>query len=492
MDNACKGVYETTYAQEVLKFGFTEEFLIYRYKKVYSTKYLNLLNKLSEFNGIENIIEFHKIDQIYRTLIRDCTEAVMRFWNLLNSSNFQFDKLYQIGSNIATLYSKISSIYKKALNIYPKNILLLKMQGEFERLIINNDALFRQIDHQINLTRSELKELLKTINYSNPLEPNTVNSAIAFTISGNPKKMGKIIVVNQEVEKQLKYKSKELKGQNISCLMIDSIGEKHNMAIEKYINDLSQGMKIFKEIRLVIDANGYFHNANYVILISPNFLNELEFVVLMKLINYNNCIQELTIPNSSKSNTGIIVTSRDGNIQGVSEACLYRFGIPSSIFSKRSLEQVSINITEIFSDSIEILTSQEFDSKNQQVILSNRIIKNIINKEIVFPWEAEYLNSNLREINVLVQRKTKVISVMDVSFNIFWIYDMSMSHEEEKKEKEVNPWLFENEETKQKNENEEQLLEEIDSASVSQSVSSNSSSNAREGLIKRVQNFKQG
>ena len=275
-----------------------------------------------------NISQYYKYDSLSQNFIEEINNDVnlsLEFWNSflepLKEANkkVDFNKIFKLTDKIRITKKNIEEMWIKLLKIYDGVNDFFQIYMDYVEQI-NDDDLKRRDLEVLKRKNDNIGEHIN-INFYSILFNKETGIIIA---NGDKGSEGIIQLTNNEIENIFKYKSMDLKGMNISCLMPKIFSKDHSKYMERYFkigekkfidkstfksfgkdkNNFIIKIRLSIKIFPILNENVFFasliskENIDDIILIDDQFIIQGMSSKLMHILNINNkyLFQENEIP----------------------------------------------------------------------------------------------------------------------------------------------------------------------------------------------------
>jgi len=420
--NVFKAIYDLFYIEEKLKPSFQEGFLVYKAKKDVDDEIAIFSQKKAGDNvvDVESLIIFEEHYKKFRNYAEIGSNYANRFWELLKNKDLDVNGLYDIGSKVGELYTEMHKSYSVAIEIFPQNHKLVKELGYYEKHVMNNEGLANEFESEAKRIIQEQSE------HTNETENNEIQIIKSTSLhhtcicvaSGNPGSMGDLLAVNDEIQYSLGFKAKEIIGQNCAVLCPPYIGSKHNAMLENFIKNGTTNFLGNLKVVAACNNKGFLVTMDLVIKILPTIDRGLCFVsIFKKFDNYSLYFPNVHIPCYS-SDFAMIVTTLEGQLIGITETCMTRFGIPVSIFKGGITNDESVTIQTLIKELNQPDIVEELKADGRKIEIDTKPFMYSINRENLPHSEAKFLESNVGKYTVFCKVVTETYS-QNIKVQIF-------------------------------------------------------------------------
>ncbi|KAL4493019.1 hypothetical protein ABPG72_020798 [Tetrahymena utriculariae] len=304
--------------------SFDEEFIIYRFKKMYEE---NQQNDNDGDDGDDDIIQQIKFDSALQLCEEYMKRAIImhkEFWQELKEENPSLAKLNIIGSKISQTVFQVKEQMNTMIKIREDIPKILKIFGQFFIYVLNEKEsgieLIKKAKEQIVVGKEKEKDG-KEGNYNykdNPIPYLLVNNAHKYEV-------GQILDLNSLFSIHFGYQREELIGKQVEIIIPQLISQYHQQIMITYYENMQLGQIESNYInepqqRFGKNRNGYI------------------FPIQYKVIPLNDEMSRYVVEFQSsqvKKSTAVIFTDEEGTIKDITPFCIFLFGLDSSTIRKQ-------------------------------------------------------------------------------------------------------------------------------------------------------------
>ncbi|KAL4426723.1 hypothetical protein ABPG74_006095 [Tetrahymena malaccensis] len=303
--------------------SFDQEFIIYRFKKMYEENQKND-NDGDDDDDIIQQIQFDSALQLCEEYMKRAIVMHKEFWQELKEENPSLTKLNIIGSKISQTVFQVKEQMNTMLKIKEDIPKILKIFGQFFIYVLNEKEsgleLIKKAKEQIVVGKQKEKEGQEgNYNYKdNPIPYLLVNN-------GHKYEVGQIIDLNSLFSIHFGYQREELIGKQVETIIPQLISQYHQQIMITYYENIQLGQIESNYInepqqRFGKNRNGYI------------------FPIQYKVIPLNDEISRYVVEFQSsqvKKSTAVIFTDEEGTIKDITPFCIFLFGLDSSTIKKQ-------------------------------------------------------------------------------------------------------------------------------------------------------------
>ena len=428
-ENILSAISTLHYIKLFLKPSLQESFQNYSYIKKLEKKFIPEAAKRSELDS-EKILQFENLYQIILEKTNSIANLGIQFWQNISSSNFDPEAIQLIGNQMNEELGLVEKKFEKAVLLNPIHYNIVREYGIFLIKIVHNHNEGEILQRRGRKLLRELNSLDETA-YIDILNIAKNKNTCIVIASANPDSIGTILSCNSELYPNLGYQIKDVIGNNCSDLMPHFIGAFHNQFIEEYIYTKQSTLQYNKRIVMGQDINGFLIPLRIYILPLSSLESGLKFMAILRRLESGVRYFQDQVEIYNDNTFGVIATTPNKEIIGISEICFRLLGIPLSLVKYSSKHKKNVlPILEIFKESGEHSNSEEEELEGE--IHIERIIPDLYDPEVeeqvanegrevlidTRPLKLYSDNEALTQIEVdLLQRKAGIKKVFMISRN---------------------------------------------------------------------------
>ncbi len=321
-----------------------EQFTIYHCKKIIEQDMVDLDNLNNETKvDVNVIVEFQSRLIKFETALEESVDLYQEFWSEVSEISPEIHKLNSLGSKITSSVKIVALQYKKLEELNANQVKLLTMYGFYLKDIVNDDLQGDKIlEKSLQVAKNnKVEEQFLT---KEQVKYGENSDTCLITVSGNPKTMGKMIRINNEITRLLKFSKQELTGRNVSQILPRGLAEIHDKFMNNYLQT-SEEKTINKEmLTFPVNKAGYIVPCSLMVKVLPNLNAGIRFIGFLRELDEEREDEE-DINESGMQSRGfktnteeferyyIMYDGRTGTIYGITYGCKLTFGIPMSLIN---------------------------------------------------------------------------------------------------------------------------------------------------------------
>ena len=428
---------------------------------ILSQKYLNIIEKNyilklhdDEETAVDSLqlLEFEDLYLKIREGAIDCSLLKYQFWQYIAAKDFDANSISKIGTRLNEELIKMQHNFERAIDINYSHYNIFREYGMFLIKIGNKKM---EGEDLLEKGRKLLKELLNQNYDENRVDILNIMSnknTCIIIISGNPGTLGNVLSCNNEIFPNLGYQALDLINKNCSILMPKILAKNHNDFIQEFINTNTSTVVNRKKIVMAADVRGFIVPMRKYVKALDTFQDGIKFMAILRRLESGNRYFSDNLDEFLDENFGIIVTTLEDEIIGISEMCYKKLGIPPSFFvASEANKTMKINMLEIeekeksensdifLSESIKIQTIipdlydldiEEEVSEEKGIILTldTKTLKVYSGNENLTPEEMEGLNTRTSAFSI--RMKSRIYSHLrrTISMKVYYFYLMPTKH----------------------------------------------------------------
>lgn len=268
-------------------------------------------------NSVRSRLNTKEIDRFIRLFnkfmekLETCMANNITFWTILAGENIDTSQLNAVGNSIFDLMNQIHDLYVKITACDPNNVNFLYKYGVFLRYVIFDEIFASKIFARIKMLKEKIG-LRKSNGYGGFV--GKINSLVVVKVSGERRRLGKILDVNFEAVTKLKFSKEELLKKCIKDLMPANDKNSYDEWVSK--NYYTMSLKDLSKVQhaFIVNKEGYYTFCNYLIMLMPSLKGGLTFVAAFKP---NRKLRGYVQPPEAKALPCTLVCDGGGKLLGI-------------------------------------------------------------------------------------------------------------------------------------------------------------------------------
>lgn len=420
IENYYKGLFQLIKAQD-MDYNLAQDFAIFRMKVLLDKEIIN-----EETSKTKNIIDldlnilanFEEKRLEFETSLRNCTEKVIQFWNLLLSAEIKIENVYDLGCQITSFLKSIHETFNSIVSIFPNHIKTFSTYAFFLKNVTNSEMESEEYSEKVAQIRRN-HEIGKKEIYENNSGFSINGDTAIILISGNIETLGVILNANEHTQNFFGYSYNDLVGISVNKLMPKIVSAAHDKFLLKFY-EKGQNILINNEKLLFgISKSGLLIPIALLVKTMPGLMNEIRYIGFIRSKNTYKKYLNLPPEYNRIRNINTILAEINGNIIAISENTAKILNIPVKYFEakKEGLLNKPLNIRDL---NKQLDSSENLDELNNGTIIDLKLKKfnKNIDKDFLTAEEEEALKNSPENMKVFMQKMSQEFPE-DVKYNIF-------------------------------------------------------------------------
>jgi PAS domain S-box-containing protein len=211
--------------------------------------------------GLDSYEEQVRLEKISIDYMSRCLSAQLRFWSILVSADYSFDKLESVAAEICECMDVSRKSLQRMVMLNPKSPFYRKLYSQFLINIANDeDSAKRQLTRAMELESEDEAKL--TLNDS---------SKCIIIVSGEKDCLGEILEANNRTCQVFGVSADEIIGKKINLLMAKPYAQCHNSRMLNYIEKKETDLMVTNRRIILKGPNGFVFEGQIQIREYPNF-----------------------------------------------------------------------------------------------------------------------------------------------------------------------------------------------------------------------------
>ena len=391
-ENILSAISTLHYIKLFLKPSLQESFQNYSYIKKLEKKFIPEAAKRSELDS-EKILQFENLYQIILEKTNSIANLGIQFWQNISSSNFDPEAIQLIGNQMNEELGLVEKKFEKAVLLNPIHYNIVREYGIFLIKIVHNHNEGEILQRRGRKLLRELNSLDETA-YIDILNIAKNKNTCIVIASANPDSIGTILSCNNELYPNLGYQIKDVIGNNCSDLMPHFIGASHNHFIQHYIDTKYSKLQYQKKIVMGQDINGFLIPLRIYLLPLSCLESGVKFMAILRRLESGVRYFPERADIFNDQTFGVIATSSNKEIIGISEVCFRILGIPLSLVQYSSEQEKKVQKVPI----LDMFNQDSISSNSEHEIVGGEIHIERIIPDLYDPEVEEQVANEGREV----------------------------------------------------------------------------------------------
>ncbi len=352
---------------------------------------------LSQFRDFEG----HR--RQFDRIVRECTEKVIEFWNMLLSVNLKIDAMYVLGGKISTALKEVYFTFNEIIRIFPDHLQTYIGYAQFLKQVANNEIEAGEYLERANQIRRTIDVGRRQVH--NDASNFSINRDTGILIaSGNLDTLGIIQNFNEHTQVMFGYSYNDLIGLPITKLMPKVLATAHDKFMTAFAETGKTSIINQETVVPAKSKNGLLFQVALLVKTMPGLGQGLYYISFMKKdpgINRKG-VAKLPYQCQKRGKICFILTDLDGSIIGISETTARTLGIPTDYFEKsKYLFRETVNIKKL-NRKLTRPENEEELKRGLVLTMKTRLIYETIDKDFLTTEEMQSLDRRRPNIEVFM------------------------------------------------------------------------------------------